>query len=141
MAVSGSGDPESDHCGRQQEQEARGGHSPGTRGTQCRTPYMDLHTGDMPHACKPPCIYVQAAAWPRVEGGSLSPSNLSGPLGTSWTSARLTRSPGVTVTPTAAGGGGGVCAGKEAVISNHTTWDLETEAQAEPVPSPPVRTH
>lgn len=94
---------------------------------------MDLHTGDMPYACSHHATHVQAAAWPRVEGGSqvaftLSFSlHLSGSLGTPWTSARLTRSPGVTVTPTAAGGGGGVCAGKEVVVSNCPT---------KPVPSP-----
>lgn len=96
---------------------------------------MDLfHTGDMPHACSHHAIHVQTVAWPRVEGGSqvafalLFSLHLSGSLGTPWTSARLTRSPGVTVTPTAAGDGGGVCAGKEAVVSNYTT---------KPVPSPP----
>lgn len=40
------------------------------------------------------------------------------------------------MTPTAAGDGGGVCAGKEAVVSNRPTWDLETEAQAEPAAVP-----
>lgn len=63
--------------------------------------------------------------------------HLLGSLGTPCTLTRLTRSPGVTATPTAAGGGGGVCAVKETVVSNYTTWDLETETQAEPVSSPP----
>ena len=32
---------------------------------------MDLHTGDMPHACSHHAIiHVQAAAWARVGGGS-----------------------------------------------------------------------
>lgn len=103
---------------------------------------MDLHTGDMPHACSHHAIHVQATAWPRVKGGSqmafafLFSLHLLGSLGTPCTLTRLTRSPGVTVTPTAAGGGGGVCAVKEAVVSNYTTWDLETEAQAACLLSP-----
>lgn len=62
--------------------------------------------------------------------------HLLGSLGSPWTSVRLILSPGVTVTPTAAGGGGGVCAGKEAIVSNYPTWDLETEARAEPAAAP-----
>lgn len=105
----------------------------------------------MPHACSHHAIHVQATAWlgedkETVGGGSheaFFSFCLLGSLGTPWASARLTGSPGVTVTPTASGGGGGVCAGKEAVVSNHSTWDLETEAQVEPgaLPnSPPAQT-
>lgn len=90
------------------------------------------------HAATMP-IRVQATAWPSegnetVGGGRhvafalLFSLHLLGSLGTPWTSVRFILSPGVTVTPTAAGGGGGVCAGKEAIVSNHPTWDLETEA-------------
>ena len=146
MAVSGSG-VKSGHCGRQQEQEALGGHTHGTRVAQGRTPYMDLHTGDMPHACSHHAIRVQATAWPSegkqtVGGGRhvafvlLFSLHMLGSLGNPWTLVRLILSPGVTVTPTAAGDGGGVCAGKEAIVSNYPTRDLETEARAEPAAAP-----
>lgn len=114
---------------------------------------MDLHTGDMPHTCSHHAVRVQATAWPgeakeTVGGGShvasalLFSLHLLGFLGPPWTSARLTLSPGVTVTPTAAGGGGGVCAGKEAVVSNHPTWDLELRpAPSLPLPPPAPGTH
>lgn len=64
-----------------------------------------------------------------------------------WAWVQLTLSPGVTAAATAAKGGGGVCAGKEGVISSHPPWDLgpgtwELQGWARPIPpSLALKTH
>ena len=65
-----------------------------------------------------------------------SPPSISFSRALAWPGSGFTRSPGVTAAATAARGGGGVCAGKEGVISSRPTWELGA-CRAEPAPSYP----
>ena len=65
-----------------------------------------------------------------------SPPSISFSRAPAWPGSGFTRSPGVIAAARAAGEGGGVCAGKEGVISSRPTWELGA-CRAEPAPSYP----